>query len=101
MAYAPELLTADDVPDNQGIRGRYGMGFHYKVYRASPGQGAVRYVPSMFGSGGNEVILAPSGLISIRLARFSDLGTGEKSNNGRGEMPIEAMERFARPARRR
>lgn len=100
VAYAPELLTADDVPESQGIRGRYGMGFHYKVYRASPGTSEVRYVPSMFGSGGNEVILAPSGLISIRFARFSDLGTGEKSYNGRGEMTIEAMERFAHPVRR-
>jgi hypothetical protein len=51
------------------------MGFHYLPYVAL--QTGLGYeVPSMQGSGENEVILAPNGLISIRTAKAAGLPEG-------------------------
>jgi len=54
---------------------RYRMGFHFLPYAAlQTGRGYE--VPSMQGSGENEVILAPNGLISIRTAKAAGLPEG-------------------------
>ena len=54
---------------------RYRMGFHFLPYTdLRTGRGYE--VPSMQGSGENEVILAPNGLISIRTAKAAGLPEG-------------------------
>jgi hypothetical protein len=54
---------------------RYRMGFHFLPYVAlQTGRGYE--VPSMQGSGENEVILAPNGMISIRTAKAAGLPEG-------------------------
>ena len=61
--------------DLSGPQPRYRMGFHFLPYTAlADGQGYE--VPSMQGSGENEVILAPNGLISIRTAKAAGLPEG-------------------------
>lgn len=101
VPFISDLKSSESDPESQPPRGRYMMGFHYKVYQANPVSNEVAYAPVMMGSGENEVTLMPNGLISIRIAKYADLGTGEIANSGKGEMTIEAMQRFAQPAQRR
>ncbi len=72
----------------------YRLGFHYLPYR-SPRDHSKRFIPAMTGSGENEVILFPNGMISIRTAKAAGLPDGTKVNSGTGPMTIEAVERLA------
>ncbi len=72
----------------------YRMGFHYTPYRSSRDQ-QTRWLPTMEGSGENEVILFPNGLISIRTAKASGLPDGVKAFSDEGPVTIRAVERLA------
>jgi hypothetical protein len=48
----------------------------------------------MNGSGENQVIIFPNGLISLRAGKASELPPGEKANSGKGEMTAEAVDRL-------
>jgi len=61
--------------DAKGPIPRYRMGFHFLPYVARQ-TGRGYEVPSMQGSGENEVILAPNGMISIRTAKAAGLPEG-------------------------
>ena len=52
------------------------------------------YLPEMNGSGENQVIIFPNGMISIRAAKAAELPPGEKVNSGTGEMTAEAVDRL-------
>ena len=74
--------------------GLYKMGFHFLRYVNS--HGTVEYLPSMHGSGDNEVILFPSGVISIVMAKASVEVLGkEKTRSDEGPVTIRAVERLA------
>jgi CubicO group peptidase (beta-lactamase class C family) len=74
--------------------GLYKMGFHFLRY--VNGSGAVEYLPSMHGSGDNEVILYPNRMVSIVMAKASVEVLGpEKTRSDEGPVTIRAVERLA------
>jgi len=72
----------------------YRLGFHYLPYRSVRDR-TKRFIPAMTGSGENEVILYPNGLVSIRTAKAAGLPDGTQVSSGTGPMTIEAVERLA------
>jgi CubicO group peptidase (beta-lactamase class C family) len=74
--------------------GLYKMGFHFLRYVHA--NGAAEYLPSMHGSGDNEVILYPNRMISIVMAKASMEVLGpEKTRSDDGPVTIRAVERLA------
>jgi hypothetical protein len=74
--------------------GLYKMGFHYLRYVNAGGK--VEYLPSMHGSGDNEVILYPNRMVSIVMAKASAEVLGpEKTRSDEGPVTIRAVERLA------
>jgi hypothetical protein len=74
--------------------GLYKMGFHFLRY--VNGSGAVEYLPSMHGSGDNEVILYPNRMVSIVMAKASvEILGPEKTRSDEGPVTIRAVERLA------
>ena len=74
--------------------GLYKMGFHFLRYVNA--NGAVLYLPSMLGSGDNEVILYPNHTVSIVMAKASVEVLGpEKTRSDEGPVTIRAVERLA------
>lgn len=74
--------------------GLYKMGFHFLRYANAVG--AVEYLPSMHGSGDNEVILYPNRTISIVMAKASiEVLGNEKTRSDEGPVTIRAVERLA------
>jgi len=74
--------------------GLYKMGFHFLRYVKT--DGAVEYLPSMHGSGDNELILYPNHVISIVMAKASAEVLGqEKTRSDDGPVTIRAVERLA------
>ncbi len=83
--------AATDAAEN----GLYKMGFHFLRYRN--GNGTVEYLPSMHGSGDNEVILYPNRMVSIVIAKASVEVLGpEKTRCDEGPVTIRAVERLQR-----
>ncbi len=93
------VATADNSIDPAGVLTRndtselYRMGFHFPLYRSAR-TGRKIYIPTMTGSGENEVILFPNGLISIRTAKAAGLPDGTQVNSGKGSETVEAVERL-------
>ena len=50
----------------------YRMGFHFTPYTGSASHKHC-YLPTMSGSGGTDVILYPSGIVSIRVAKSPEV----------------------------
>ena len=74
--------------------GLYKMGLHFLRYVNAGG--AVEYLPSMHGSGDNEVILYPNRMVSIVMAKASAEVLGpEKTRSDEGPVTIRAVERLA------
>jgi CubicO group peptidase (beta-lactamase class C family) len=74
--------------------GLYKMGLHFLRY--VNGGGAVEYLPSMHGSGDNEVILYPNRMVSIVMAKASAEVLGPvKTRSDEGPVTIRAVERLA------
>ena len=87
-------LDRSPVPnDNSTDESLYKMGFHFNPYIGSE-SGKRFFLPTMRGSGGNQVILFPNGLISIRTGKASELPGGEKANSGSGPMTAQAVDRL-------
>jgi CubicO group peptidase (beta-lactamase class C family) len=83
---APLSLSHED--------GLYKMGFHFLRY--VNGNGAVEYIPSMHGSGDNEVILYPNRMVSIVMAKAAvEILGPEKTRSDEGPVTIRAVERLA------
>jgi hypothetical protein len=74
--------------------GKYKMGFHFLRYVNSIG--TVEYLPSMHGSGDNEVILYPNRMVSIVMAKASLEVLGpEKTRSDEGPVTLRDVERLA------
>ena len=74
--------------------GLYELGFHFLRY-VNRREEAV-YLPSMHGSGENEVVLYPNGLISLVMAKASAEVLGaQKTRSDAGPETIRAVERLA------
>jgi CubicO group peptidase (beta-lactamase class C family) len=74
--------------------GLYRMGFHFLRYVNAIGK--EEYLPSMHGSGDNEVILYPNRMISIVMAKASvEVLGNEKTRSDEGPVTIRAVERLA------
>jgi CubicO group peptidase (beta-lactamase class C family) len=74
--------------------GLYKMGFHFLRY--VNGNGAVEYLPSMHGSGDNEVILYPNRMVSIVMAKAAvEILGPEKTRSDEGPVTMRAVERLA------
>jgi hypothetical protein len=72
----------------------YKMGFHFTPY-VSGADRQLYHLPTMSGSGENEVILYPNGLISIVIAKAAQLPKGEQAKSAEGPATIRAVERLA------
>lgn len=72
----------------------YKMGFHFRPYAGSRTK-QLRYLPTMSGSGENEVTLYPNGLISIVTAKAAQLPPGEQAKSDAGPQTIRAVDRLA------
>lgn len=91
-----DLLAARDAIVKNGDAGRnglYEMGFHFLRYQNA--NGTVKYLPSMRGSGDNEIILYPNRMVSIVMAKASvDVLGPEKTRSDDGPGTIYAVERL-------
>jgi CubicO group peptidase (beta-lactamase class C family) len=72
----------------------YKMGFHFRPYVGS-GTHQLRYLPMMSGSGENEIILYPNGLISIVMAKAAQLPKEEQAKSDAGPQTVRAVDRVA------
>jgi len=97
---ARELLAAKDAIVKQAgastdVDGapRYKMGFHFTPYLGA-GARQWRYLPTMQGSGENEVVLYPNRMISLRLAKAAQLPQGEQATDSDEPTTIAAVERL-------
>jgi hypothetical protein len=72
----------------------YRLGFHYTPYRTSAEKRLVN-IPTMSGSGENEVLIAPNGLIAIRTAKASGMPTGTEPFSGDRAATLRVLERLA------
>jgi CubicO group peptidase (beta-lactamase class C family) len=80
-----------DAGEAQGL---YRMGFHFTPYVGSLSHKQY-FLPTISGSGENEVILYPTGLVSIRTAKAAELPPGEKAASDDGPLTIRAVDRLA------
>jgi CubicO group peptidase (beta-lactamase class C family) len=71
----------------------YKMGFHFTPYVGHVSHKRY-YLPTMAGSGANEVILYPNKLVSIRFAKAAELPNGEKPNCAEGPLTSRAVDRL-------
>ena len=85
----PGIDTADETEE-----ARYLMGFHFIRYVSAKGK--VHYLPSMHGSGDNELIVYPNGMISLVMAKAAqERLNGENPRSNEGPVTIRAVERLA------
>src|SRR6266850_1061229 len=71
----------------------YRMGFHYTPFTGSRSQ-RLFFLPTMSGSGDNEVILYPNDLVSIRIAKAAELPEGERAQAGDALATPRAVDRL-------
>lgn len=84
--------VAGPLPDSRED-GLYEMGLHFLRYASG---GTVRYLPSLYGSGDNEVILFPNGMVSIVMGKTSaEVLGGLKVRADDASATIRAVERLA------
>jgi CubicO group peptidase (beta-lactamase class C family) len=81
-------------PDEAGPEvGFYKMGFHFVPYLGTTTHRLV-HLPTMEGSGDNEITLYPSGLVSIVIAKVAQVPAGEQAKSDAGPETIRAVERL-------
>jgi CubicO group peptidase (beta-lactamase class C family) len=81
-------------PPDETEEARYLMGFHFIRYVSADGR--VHYLPSMHGSGENELIIYPNGMISLVMAKAAqERLKGENPKSNEGPVTIRAVERLA------
>lgn len=70
----------------------YKMGFHFRPYIDIHGQH--RHLPTMWGAGDSEIVLYPNGLVSILIAKATELPRGEAATSDAGAETVRAVERL-------
>jgi CubicO group peptidase (beta-lactamase class C family) len=102
-----DLLAARDALRNDGDQsvGRappdgsqpqpelYKMGFHFVPFMGTDRR--LLYLPTMSGSGENEVTRYPNQVISIVMANAAELPPGERARSDAGPQTLRAVERLA------
>lgn len=74
-----------------GLEGElYQMGFHFRPFVNAGGR--QYHLPTMWGAGESEVILYPNGLVSIVIAKASQLPAGEAARSDAGPETARAVE---------
>lgn len=69
------------------------MGFHFQRHVNAGGR--TLYVPSMHGSGDNEIILYPNRMVSVVMAKAPvEILGSEKARGDEGPVNVRAVERF-------
>jgi CubicO group peptidase (beta-lactamase class C family) len=87
-------LGADYQPAQETEEARYLMGFHFIRYTGANGK--IYYLPSMHGSGENELIIYPNRMISLVMAKAAqERLNGENPKSNEGPVTIRAVERLA------
>jgi hypothetical protein len=87
------LGPGSDAPE-ETEEARYLMGFHFIRYVGANGR--THYLPSMHGSGDNELIIYPNGMISLVMAKAAqERLNGENPKSNEGPVTIRAVERLA------
>ncbi|MGC1388083.1 MAG: serine hydrolase domain-containing protein [Steroidobacteraceae bacterium] len=71
----------------------YKMGFHFIPFTGAAGR--LVYLPTMSGSGENEVTLYPNHVVSIVMAKAAELPAGERAFTDKGPETLRAVERLA------
>jgi len=77
-----------------GAGGLYWLGFHYTPYETLRDHRKI-YLPTMSGSGENEVILFPNGLVSIRIGKAGGLPEGTVTLSDDAGSTLRAVDRLA------
>jgi len=80
-------------PEYEGEDALYKMGLHFMRYVGADGKR--RYIPSMHGSGENEVIMYPNGMISLVMAKAAQERINENPKSDEGPVTIRDVERLA------
>ena len=90
-----ELLSARGALAQSGddTGALYKMGFHFTPYVGAK-SGRRHYLPTMWGAGESEVILYPSSIVSIRIAKAAYLPAGEAAVSDGGPETIRAVDRL-------
>ena len=87
------LGPGSDAPE-ETEEARYLMGFHFIRYVGANGR--THYLPSMHGSGDNELIMYPNGMVSLVMAKAAqERLKGENPKSNEGPVTIRAVERLA------
>jgi hypothetical protein len=87
-------LTGRVGSDAVGDVSLYEMGFHFTPYVGAV-SGRRFYLPTMWGSGESEVVLYPNKLVSIRIAKATQLPAGETATEGDPLATPRAVDRLA------
>ncbi len=72
----------------------YKMGFHFVPYVGSASH-KLYHLPTMYGSGENEVTLFPNHMISIVMAKAAQLPPTEQAKSDQGPQTLRAVDRLA------
>lgn len=83
----PPALQSDGEPD------LYLMGFHFTPYIGGA-SGQRSLIPTMSGSGDNQVMLLPNGSISLQLAKAAELPAGEQARSDDAAASLRALDRM-------
>lgn len=87
-------LGPSSAPEDETVDALYKMGFHFIRYLSA--DGTRHYLPSMHGSGDNEVIIYPNHMISLVMAKAAaERLNGEEPKSDEGPVTIRAVERLA------
>ena len=88
------LGRPSSVPAGAKEDGHYQMGLHFLRYVNA--HGTEYFLPTMHGSGDNEVIMFPHKMVSLIMAKASDAPVnGETARSDEGPVTIQAVERLA------
>lgn len=71
----------------------YETGFHFFPYTTATTH-RLLWLPTMEGSGDNQVTLYPNGLVSIVIAKVSQVPAGESSKSDKGPETVRAVDRL-------
>jgi CubicO group peptidase (beta-lactamase class C family) len=72
----------------------YKMGLHFAPYVGS-GSHRLQYLPMMTGSGENEVVMYPNGLVSMRMAKAAELPKDTRASADDAAVTFRAVDRLA------
>lgn len=87
-----DCSVARDPPENPKAE-FYKMGFHFVPYVGS-GTHQLYYLPTMYGSGENEVTLYPNHLVSIVIGSAAQLPNGARAKSDDGPQTVRAVDRL-------